>query len=119
MRDSTGSSSCAPDGEPFALQRESVGLACLAQRGRPFDDAPIKVDMATAAGNPLPVAVRIMDTIAQAATVASRTPPTVRSPGPSRADYDVTLEETGANTSMVFVPPRFAADAHGRAGREQ
>jgi len=50
MRDSTGSSSCAPDGEPFALQRESVGLACLAQRGRPFDDAPIKVDMATAAG---------------------------------------------------------------------
>jgi hypothetical protein len=48
-------------------------------------------DRLTAAGNALPVAVRIMDTIAQAATVASRTPPTVRSPGPSRAEYDIAL----------------------------
>lgn len=44
-----------------------------------------------AIGTPHPVAVRIMDTIAQAVTVARRTPPTVRSPGASRADYNIAL----------------------------
>ena len=29
------------------------------------------------------------------------------------------VRETGANTSMVFVPPRFAADAHLRGGRRR
>ena len=73
-------------------------------------------DRLTAAGNALPVAVRIMDTIAQAATVASRTPPTVRSPGPSRADYDVALGDYNDESQ----PGRAAAAArtgwsHGRA----
>jgi hypothetical protein len=48
-------------------------------------------DRLTAAGNPRPDAVRIMDTIARAVTLASQTPPTVRSPGASRADYDIAL----------------------------
>ena len=69
-------------------------------------------DRLTAAGNALPVAVRIMDTIAQAATVASRTPPTVRSPGPSRADYDVALGdfELGLLAAKLEVGPRDFGD---------
>jgi hypothetical protein len=73
-------------------------------------------DRLTAAGNALPIAVRIMDTIAQAATAASRTRPTVRSPGPSRADYDVALGDYNDESQ----PGRAAAAArtgwsHGRA----
>jgi hypothetical protein len=48
-------------------------------------------DRLTANGNPDPVAIHVLDTVARTVTVTSQIPPTVRSPGASRAEYDIAL----------------------------